>query len=133
VRGAPPLRDILDRGIPLGAGTDSTRVASPNPWVALWWLVSGNTFDDGPRRSERHRLTRSEALDAYTTGSAWFSFEEATRGRLEPGMLADLAVLTDDYFSVPTAEIRALASDLTMVDGRVVHAAGPFTDLADHD
>lgn len=133
VRGAPPLRDILDRGIPLGAGTDSTRVASPNPWVALWWLVSGNTFDDGPRRSERHRLTRSEALDAYTTGSAWFSFEETTRGRLEPGMLADLAVLTDDYFSVPTAEIRALASDLTMVDGRVVHAAGPFTGLADHD
>jgi predicted amidohydrolase YtcJ len=55
VRGAPPLRDILDLGIPLGAGTDSNRVTSPNPWIALWWLVSGNTFDDGPRRSERHR------------------------------------------------------------------------------
>jgi predicted amidohydrolase YtcJ len=133
VRDAPPVRDILELGVPLGAGTDSTRVASPNPWVALWWLVSGNTFDDGPRRSERHRLTRSEALNAYTTGSAWFSFEETTRGRLEPGMRADLAVLTDDYFSVSTDDIRALASDLTMVDGRVVHAAGSFTGLTDHE
>ena len=133
VRDAPPLRDILDLGIPLGAGTDSTRVASPNPWVSLWWLVSGGTFDQGPRRSERHRLTRSEALDAYTTGSAWFSMEETTRGRLEVGMLADLAVLTDDYFSVPADTIRTLASDLTMVDGRVVHAAGPFAGLADQD
>jgi hypothetical protein len=132
VRDGPPLRDILDLGIPLGAGTDSTRVASPNPWVSLWWLVSGSTFDEGPQRSERHRLTRTEALDAYTTGSAWFSFEETVRGRLEAGMLADLAVLTDDYFSVPSDGIRTLASELTMVDGRVVHAAGPFAGLADH-
>jgi hypothetical protein len=133
VRDAPPLRDILDLGIPLGAGTDSTRVASPNPWVALWWLVSGNTFDEGPRRSERHRLTRSEALDAYTTGSAWFSFEETSRGRLEPGMCADLTVLSDDYFTVDIDDIRGLASDLTVVDGRVVHASGPFAGLADRD
>ena len=131
VRGGPPLRDILERGIPLGAGTDSTRVASPNPWVSLWWLVSGNTFDDGPRRIERHRLTRAEALDAYTTGSAWFSFEESERGRLEAGMLADLAVLADDYFSVPEDAIRHLGSDLTLVDGRVVHAAGAFAGISD--
>jgi predicted amidohydrolase YtcJ len=131
VRNGPPLRDIIDRGIPLGAGTDSTRVTSPNPWMALWWLVSGDTFDDGPRRVERHRLTRAEALDAYTTGSAWFSFEETTRGRLAPGMLADLAVLSDDYFSLPTDGIRDLTSELTMVDGRVVHATGPFSGLAD--
>lgn len=131
VRGGPPLRDILERGIPLGAGTDSTRVASPNPWVSLWWLVSGDTFDDGPQRMERHHLTRSEALDAYTSGSAWFSFEETERGRLDVGMLADLAVLDDDYFSVPEDAIRHLASDLTLVDGRVVHAEGAFTGLSD--
>jgi predicted amidohydrolase YtcJ len=130
VRNGPPLRDILDRGIPLGAGTDSTRVASPNPWVSLWWLVSGDTFDDGPPRDERHRLTRAEALDAYTVGSAWFSFEETERGRLHAGMAADLAVLVDDYFSVDVDDIRDLRSDLTLVDGRVVHAAGPFAGLA---
>jgi len=131
VRGGPPLRDILDRGIPLGAGTDSTRVASPNPWVSLWWLVTGDTFDDGPRRAARHRLTRTEALDAYTTGSAWFSLEESERGRLDVGMLADLAVLSDDYFSVAEDAIRGLAADLTLVDGRVVHANGAFAGLAD--
>lgn len=130
VRNGPPLRDILDRGIPLGAGTDSTRVASPNPWVSLWWLVSGRTYDAGPRRAERHRLTRAEALDAYTTGSAWFSFDEAERGRLDVGLLADLAVLSDDYFSVAEDGIRSLRSELTVVDGRVVHAAGAFADLA---
>ncbi|HSK95377.1 MAG TPA: amidohydrolase, partial [Euzebyales bacterium] len=115
VRNGPPLRDILDRGIPLGAGTDSTRVASPNPWVSLWWLVSGDTFDDGPRRDERHRLTRAEALDAYTVGSAWFSFDETERGRLQVGMQADLAVLSDDYFSIEVDGIRDLRSDLTLV------------------
>jgi hypothetical protein len=130
VRNGPPLRDILDRGIPLGAGTDSTRVASPNPWVSLWWLVTGDTFDDGPRRAAQQCLTRAEALDAYTTGSAWFSFEETDRGRLDVGMAADLAVLTDDYFSVPAERIRDLASDLTLVDGRVVHVAGSFSGLA---
>jgi hypothetical protein len=99
--------------------------------VSLWWLVTGDTFDDGPRRVARHRLTRAEALDAYTTGSAWFSFEESERGRLDVGMLADLAVLSDDYFSVAEDAVRDLAAELTLVDGRVVHAGGAFAGLAD--
>ena len=130
VRSGPPLRAILDRGIPLAAGTDSTRVASPNPWVSLWWLVTGRTFDGGPQRVAEQCLTRCEALDAYTAGGAWMAFEEADRGRLEVGMLADLAVLDDDYFTVPDDHVRRLAADLTLVDGRAVHARGPFTGLA---
>lgn len=130
VRSGPPLRDILDRDIPLGGGTDATRVASPNPWVSLWWLVTGRTFDEGPHRDAEQCLTRVEALDAYTRGSAWFSFEEHERGHLSVGSVADLAVLDDDYFEIDDDAIRHLASDLTMVDGRVVHAAGPFAGLA---
>jgi predicted amidohydrolase YtcJ len=131
VRRGPPLRNILQRGIPLGAGTDATRVASPNPWVSLWWLVTGGTFDAGPARDAAQCLTRVEALDAYTRGSAWFSFEEHDRGTLAPGMAADIAVLADDYFTVDDDELRTLGADLTVVEGRPVHAAGGFAGLAD--
>lgn len=130
VRRGPPLRGILDRGIPLGAGTDSTRVASPNPWVSLWWLVTGRTFDDGPERDPAQCLTRLEALEAYTTGSAWFSVEEHDRGALRPGMAADLAVLDDDYLTVDEDDLRRLGSELTVVEGRPVHARGDFDGLA---
>jgi predicted amidohydrolase YtcJ len=130
VRGGPPLRSILERGIPLGAGSDATRVASPNPWVSLWWLVTGRTFDDGPERDPSQCLTRLEALAAYTSGSAWFAFEEHDRGTIEVGMAADLAVLSDDYFTVDDDAIRRLRSDLTIVEGRPVHAVGAFDGLA---
>lgn len=131
VRHGPPLRDVLDRGIPLGAGTDATRVASPNPWVSLWWLVTGKTFDGGPERAPRQRLNRMQALEAYTAGSAWFSFEEHERGRLDEGMAADLAVLSDDYFTVDDDELPGLRSELTIADGRAVHASGSFAGLDD--
>ncbi len=130
VRRGPPLRSILERGIPLGAGTDATRVASPNPWVSLWWLVTGRTVDGGPERDPTQCLTRTEALDAYTRGSAWFSVEEHDRGTLEPGRAADLAVLDDDYLTVAADDIRHLGAELTVVEGRVVHVSGSFTGLA---
>jgi predicted amidohydrolase YtcJ len=129
VRRGPPLQAIRARGIPLGAGTDATRVASPNPWVSLWWLVTGRTYDDGPERVAEQCLGRADALEAYTSGSAWFSFEEHERGHIAPGMRADLAVLADDYFTVADDDIRRLSADLTLVDGRAVHATGPFAGL----
>lgn len=61
---APPLRDILDAEIPLGAGSDATRVSSYNPWVNLHWLISGKSIGGTQLLSERHRLTREEALRA---------------------------------------------------------------------
>ena len=127
VAGAPPLRDILDLSIPLGAGTDGTVVTPINPWLTIWWLVTGNSLDGAPPRDARHRLTRVEGLAAYTSGSAWFSLEERTRGRLAPGMLADLVVLSDDYFAMDDDRIPDLTSLLTMIGGRIVHAKGSFT------
>jgi predicted amidohydrolase YtcJ len=119
---APPLRRILELGIPLGAGTDATAVSSYNPWFSLWWLVSGRSVDGAPPRREEHRLSRAEALTAYTSGSAWFSHDEHRRGTLAPGMAADLAVLSDDYFSVEEDAIPSLRSVLTVVNGAIVHA-----------
>ncbi len=123
VRRSPPLKGFLDRGIVVGGGTDATAVSPYNPWQSLWWLVTGRTLDDGPARDEQWNMTREEALTAYTTGSAWLSLDERTRGRLEPGMLADLVVLSDDYFAVDEDAISEIEAHLTMVDGVVVHAA----------
>lgn len=131
VRNGPPLGDIVRLGIPFGAGTDSTRGASYNPWRALWWFVTGESQDGGPRRAEPHRLGRAEALDAYTRGSTWFSFEDDRRGALGPGRDADLTVLSADYFAVDQDEIPFITSDLTVVAGRVVHASDAFPGVAE--
>ncbi|HEY5652545.1 MAG TPA: amidohydrolase [Acidimicrobiia bacterium] len=125
-RNSPPLGDILDMGIPLGAGTDATVVSPFDPWRSIWWLVTGKSVDGAPPRSERHRLSIEQALTAYTRGSAWFSFDEHNRGHLEAGALADVAVLNRDPFAIDPDELPSVSSDLTLVGGRTVHAAGEF-------
>jgi predicted amidohydrolase YtcJ len=129
-RHSPPIRKMLQAGIPVGAGTDATRVASYNPWVSLYWMVSGRTVGGTLLYDEANRLDRAQALRRYTQGSAWFSGEESKKGTIAPGQLADLAVLSSDYFAVPEEEIKAIESVLTILDGKVVYAAGEFSDLA---
>jgi predicted amidohydrolase YtcJ len=126
----PPIRRMLELGVPVGAGTDATRVASYNPWVCLQWLVSGRTLGGTALYPDANRLERDEALRLWTRGSAWFSSEENVKGALVPGQLADLAVLSKDFFSVPEDEIQTIESVLTIVGGEVVHAAAPFGGLA---
>jgi hypothetical protein len=127
---SPPIRKMLAMGLPVGAGTDATRVASYNPWMSLYWLVTGRTVGGLELYPESNRLDRAEALRRYTVGSAWFSGEDDVKGTLAPGQLADLAVLSADYFSVPDEEIKSIESVLTIVGGRVVHAAAEFAPLA---
>ncbi|ACH37549.1 amidohydrolase, YtcJ-related protein [Citrifermentans bemidjiense Bem] len=127
---SPPFARMLDMGIPVGAGTDATRVASYNPWVALYWLVSGRTVGKMQLYPEQNRIDRLGALRLYTVGSSWFSGEEEKKGRLVPGQLADLAVLSADYFKVAEEEIPGIESVLTIVGGKVVHGAGDFGSLA---
>lgn len=126
----PPITRMLRMGLPVGAGTDGTRVASYNPWVCLYWLVSGRTVGGTPMYGADNRLDRGEALRRYTVGSAWFSGDEEKKGTVAPGQLADLAVLSADYFSVPEDEIKRIESVLTLVGGKVVHAKGEFAALA---
>lgn len=129
-RAAPPLRRLLDAGLPLGAGTDGTRVASYDPWRALHWLVTGETVGGTVLASAENRLSRAEALRLYTLGSAWFRGEERIAGRLAPGQRADFAILSADFFTVPAAEIPAIESLLTVTGGEVVYAAAPFAHVA---
>lgn len=127
---APPLRDLIASGIPLGAGTDATRVSSYNPWLSLYWMVSGKTVGGTELYPKGKRLTREEALRLFTVGSAWFSGDEQLKGQIAPGQLADFAILSADYFSVPEEAIRDIESVVTVLGGEVVYAASPFERLA---
>lgn len=126
---APPVKKMIDMGLPVGAGTDGTRVASYNPWPALYWLVTGKTVGDFQLAEEANQLSREEALHLYTQGSAWVSNEETVKGTLENGMYADFAILSDDYFTVPEQQIKSLKSVLTIVDGKVVYAGGEYSAM----
>jgi predicted amidohydrolase YtcJ len=126
---APPIARIREMGIPLACGTDANRATSYNPWVGLHWLVTGRTLGGEKLQGDRNLLDRTEALRLYTSGGAWMSSEENRKGTLESGKLADVAILSADYFSVPMESIKDIESVLTMVGGKVVYAAGPFSKL----
>ena len=126
----PPIRRMLDAGVPVGAGTDATRVASYNPWVTLYWLSTGRTIGGLQLYAEDSRLEREEALRLWTQGSAWFSSEQADKGTLATGQFADFSLLSADFFAVPDEAIQDITSLLTVVGGRVVYGDGPYADLA---
>jgi predicted amidohydrolase YtcJ len=127
---APPIRQMLRAGLPVGAGTDATRVASYNPFVALYWLVTGKTVGGLSMYDDSNRLDRMEALRLWTVGSSWFSTEDSSKGAIVTGQFADLAVLSADYFSVPDEEIKRLESVLTIMGGKPVYGAEEFANLA---
>jgi hypothetical protein len=126
---APPIRRIREMGIPLACGTDANRATSYNPWIGVHWLLTGKTLGGAKLQGDHNLLDRSEALRLYTAGGAWISSEEGQKGTLEAGKLADLAILSSDYFSVPVDEVKDIESLLTMVGGKVVYAAGPYARL----
>jgi predicted amidohydrolase YtcJ len=115
--------------VPLGAGTDAFRSGNYSPMLSLWWLITGKTVAGTPIRDPKQNVTRAEALRMYTMGSAWFTFAEKRKGSIEAGKFADLAVLNADYLTVGEDQIRSIESVLTMVGGRVVYTASPFTSL----
>jgi predicted amidohydrolase YtcJ len=127
---SPPIRKMLRAGLRVGVGTDATRVSSYNPWVALSWLVTGKTVGGLSIYDDTNRLSREKALELYTSGNAWFSGEEAKKGAIKSGQLADLALLSADYFSVSDEEIKTIEAVLTVVGGKVVYGAGSFSDEA---
>src|SRR4051794_32123559 len=126
----PPFRRMLQMGLPVGAGTDGTRVASYHPWTCLWWMVTSKTVGGTVLHDEADRLTHEEALRLYTHGSAWFSDEDDRKGTLSLGRFADLAVLSKDYFRVDDDAIRGLESVLTLVGGSIVHGSQEYASLA---
>ena len=127
---SPPIRRMLDMGVQVGAGTDATRVASYNPWVSLAWLVTGKTLGGLSLYPASNRLDREQALRLWTESNTWFSTEPGKKGQIAAGQLADLVVLSDDYFSVLDDSIQDITSVLTVLGGTPVHGDGDFKTLA---
>ncbi len=126
--GGPPLRRIVDSGIPAGVGTDSTNVSALDPWLSLFYMTTGRNLA-GTLTNDGQQISRVEALRLYTEGAAWFSFDDHQVGSFVEGKYADLAVLSHDYLTVPDQMIRKIESVLTLVGGNVVHASGNFANL----
>ncbi|WAC45487.1 amidohydrolase [Pseudomonas sp. SL4(2022)] len=124
----PPIQRMLAEGVPVGAGTDATRVSSYNPWTSLYWLVSGRTV--GGLELYPQGLPRETALQLFTHGSAWFSSEQGKKGQIKVGQLADLTALSADFFSVEDEAIKWIESVLTIVNGKVVYGAEEFGTLS---
>jgi len=118
-----PLRLLQDSGLSWGLGTDGTRAAQINPFVSLWWAVTGRSL--GGKQILDEPLTREEALIAHTRSNAQLVFRENYLGSIRPGLLADLLVLDRDYLTVPGDEIRDIRPAATIVGGDIVHGALP--------
>jgi predicted amidohydrolase YtcJ len=125
-----PLRQIIEAGIPVSAGTDATRPSSYNPWLSLYWMVTGKTIGGTQLVALDHLVSREEALRLYAVGSAWLSREEEVKGRIAPSQYADFAILSVDYLTVPAEQIRTIESVLTVTGGDVVYSAPPFVTLS---
>ncbi|MEN2399111.1 amidohydrolase [Flavobacterium sp. MC2016-06] len=126
----PPIKKMLSMGIPVGAGTDATRISTFNPWMSLHWLLTGKTIGGMQFWPEDQTLNKFTALQLYTSGSAWFSGEEKVKGKLAKGMYADMAILSDDYFSIKTDDVRNIESVMTIVNGKIVYASAEYKQLS---
>ena len=119
----PPFRMIVDNGIHIGMSSDGMQIAPMNPWLHMYYATTGLNARQVPI-NRGQQISRQEVLKLYTANNGWFMREEDQIGTIEPGKLADLAVLSDDYFTVPDEMLKKIRSALTVVDGKVVHNAG---------
>lgn len=126
----PPVKRIMNTGIPVGGGSDATRVASYNPWLGLYWLASGKTVGGKKIFSDDTILDRNTALSIYTKGSAWFSNDKGKKGEIKVGQLGDVVVLDKDFFTVGEEDIKSIEADMTIVGGAIVYAKGDFSNEA---
>jgi predicted amidohydrolase YtcJ len=124
-----PVRDYLDAGLQVSGGTDSDVIPYPPLWV-IYHFVTRDTITAGVMGADQ-RITREEALRLVTANNAWLTFEEDTKGSIEPGKLADLVVLEEDIMSVEAERIRDMDVLMTMVGGKIVfeHAAFRGTSM----
>jgi hypothetical protein len=119
----PPLRTMLESGVKIGAGSDSAQISTLNPWLIIYYMVTGRNAA-GQLINDGQQISRMDALRLYTRENGWFLHEEGTLGSIEPGRLGDVVVLNEDYSDparVPDEAIKRLRSVLTIVGGRVVH------------
>jgi hypothetical protein len=123
---APPVTKLLAAGMTVAAGTDATRVSSYNPWPSLAWLATGRDIAGRQLYGAGNIVDRATALRMYTAAGAVLTGEAAKKGTIEVGKYADLAVLSDDYFTVPDEEIAGIEALLTIAGGRIVYPSDSY-------
>jgi len=129
-RQMPPIKKMLEMQIPVGLGTDGTRVSSYGPWPSIYWAMTGKTAGGLSTWQARDIPSRYQALKLMTSGSAWMSGEEKLKGTIAKGQYADLVILPHDYFTMPVEQVKNLEASLTIVNGKVVYAGKDFGSLA---
>lgn len=127
---APPVKRMLELGIPVGLGTDGTRVATYNPWISLYWIITGKTIGGTQVMDPANTLDRVTALTLWTSGGYDLIREAGAKGKIQKGYAADLAILDQDYFEVPAAAIPGIRSVLTIVGGKIVYGAAGYESIA---
>jgi predicted amidohydrolase YtcJ len=127
-----PYRSLIDAGVIINGGSDhmvkwdpDTSVNPFNPFLGMWAMITRTTCNENVVMKEQ-AVTREEALRIYTINNAYASFEEDIKGTIEPGKLADMAVLSDDILTCPADRIKNIKSEMTLVGGKIVHDSGKF-------
>lgn len=122
------FRAVYDSGLPISAGTDGGNCCAINPWRAIYYFVTGIDDSGVQRVATEDTVTVMEAINMYTMGSAWDTFDEEKLGSLTNGKFADLAVLDVDPFTLESdgqfEALREVSSVLTIVNGDIVYSNG---------
>ncbi len=122
-----PLRSLFQAGVVVAGGSDhmirfdSRNAINPfNPFFGMWMAVTRKTTDGAVLGADQ-TITREQALRMWTLNGAWLSFEEKTKGSIEPGKLADMVVISKDFLHCPVDEIKDIEALVTVVGGREVY------------
>ena len=131
-----PYADMVEAGVTLNGGSDhmvkldaNTSINPYNPFLAMWTAITRKT-ERGTGITLAQGISRELALEMYTINNAYGSFEESLKGSIEPGKLADLAVLSDDYLNCPVDAIKNIKSELTILGGKIVYDSGKLKSAA---
>ena len=124
-----PYRTMIDAGVMINGGSDhmvkwdaNTSINPYNPFLAMWTMVTRKT-ERGSVIMPSEAITREEALKAYTINNAFATFEESLKGSIEPGKLADMAVLSEDYLTCPADSIKEIKALMTILDGKIIYTS----------
>ena len=120
------FRTLIDKGVRLALGTDWT-VAPLNPMLTLYAATTRATLDGKHPEGwvPEQKISIVEAVRAYTSGSAFAEFQDAVKGTIVRGKVADLVILSDDVFSIPAARLKDVQVLTTVAGGKVVHQRRP--------
>jgi predicted amidohydrolase YtcJ len=122
----PPFKMIVNNGIPAGMSSDGMQIAPMNPWLQMYYAVTGKNAR-GQVINGDQVISRDQVLRLYTASNGWFLREENQLGSIEVGKLGDLVVLNQDYFdnvAVPDEAIKKTNSIMSVVGGKIVHDTG---------